>query len=64
MENVLYLCDRNLNISHVLLKELGKNQRNVAVTPAYVKVTAVIMRAKNYSPTDVSLRLGVYFYFS
>ena len=49
----------NLEMSKEQLKELEKIQRNVVGTPAYVKVTAIIMLAKHYSPGDVSSCLGV-----
>lgn len=36
------------------IAELGKNQRNVAGNPSYVKVTCILMLAKSHSPSVIS----------
>lgn len=49
----------NLTLSPSELSELKIIQRNVAGTPCYVKVTCILMLAKNCSPSCVSDFLGI-----
>lgn len=48
-----------LNLSTSEILELEKVQRNMVGSPYYVKVTCVLMLAKNYSPKTVSDCLGI-----